>query len=92
VNEANKKVLTSLITSIDTFTRGEMDLEDIQARVRSASTLLERDTPDLSDELRQAENDLERNEFLTPLDEQRPAAVLLLNELRSVIADTEPAE
>jgi hypothetical protein len=77
VNEANKKVLTSLITSIDTFARGEMDLEDIQARVRSASTLLERDTPDLSDELRQAENDLERREFLTPLDEQRPCCCAL---------------
>ena len=92
MNEANKQLLTSLIKSIDAFASGEMDLDDIQARVRSASTLLERDTPDLSAELRQAENDLERNEFLTPLDDQRPAAALVLNRLRSVIADTESAE
>jgi hypothetical protein len=87
MNELNSRILTRLVDSMDAFIRGEIELEDIQARLQSAEGLLERDTPNFIQAIHLAEADLESIQFTMLSDEQRPAAVFRLDELRASITD-----
>ncbi len=87
----NRQVLTALRASIDAFTRGEISLEDVQSRLQSSLDLLESGNPLVPEAIRIAEGDLEEIRFARLLDEQRPAAVLRLDDLRFLInAELEP--
>jgi hypothetical protein len=87
MNEQNGRIIRRLVDSVDAFIRGGIDLEDIQARLQSAEGLLERDSSAVIRAIHLAEADLESIRFTLLLDEQRPAAVFRLDELRAGIAE-----
>jgi hypothetical protein len=86
MNGANRRVLESLLESLDEFLRGGMSVEEVQQSLQSTLELLEREAGDLSESIRLAEADLEEIRFTMLLDEQRPAAVVCLDPIRRAIA------
>ena len=87
MSEQNEKVLKSVLGSIDDFVRNRIGIEDVQVQLRSSANLLERESGGVLDAIRLAEADLEEIQFTMLLDEQRPAAVFRLDELREVLID-----
>lgn len=77
----NEKVVGRLRNAVERFTRGDLDLEGVQASMQSAISLLERDGSTTADVIRAAEADVEEVRFTRLLDEQRPAVVFRLDRM-----------
>ncbi len=63
------------------FIVGELDLEEIQSALQSASGLLENDGSEVVEAVRLAEADVEEIRFTRLLEEQRSAVVFRLDQL-----------
>ena len=63
------------------FIVGELDLEEIQSALQSASGLLENDGSEIVEAVRLAEADVEEIRFTRLLEEQRSAVVFRLDQL-----------
>ena len=87
MNEYNFGVLSRLIDAIDEFQKGDIELDDMQARLQSALMLYETAADAAWHALRLAEADIEEIRFTMLLDEQRPAAVFRLDDLRESLLD-----
>lgn len=87
MNEYNVGVLTRLIHAIDDCQKGEIEIDDMQARLQSALTLLETAGDAARHAVRLAGEDLEEIRFTMLLEEQRPAAVFRLDDLRATLSD-----
>jgi hypothetical protein len=85
MNANNRQITTRLVKDIDRFVGGELELLDLQSRLQSALTLLERDGTSVGSDIHLAEVDMERIQFTMLLAEQRPAAVFRLDELRDAL-------
>lgn len=82
MNANNREVIKRLIVELERFEGGEIDLDSIQATLRSVATLLERDESSVDRAVRLAEADVEEIRFTKLMDEQRPAVVFRLDGLR----------
>lgn len=87
MNEYSRGVVVRLIDSIDDFQKGAIELDDLQARLQSSSTLLETDARAAQNALRLAEADVEEIRHTMRLDEQRGAVVFRLDDLRATLAE-----
>jgi hypothetical protein len=85
MNAHNREVVTRLIGDIDRFTGGEIGLDEMQSQLQAALTLFERDGSTVRESVRLAEADVEEIRFTMLLDEQRPAAVFRLDQLREAL-------
>jgi len=85
MNAHNRGVVTRLIGDIDRFASGEIELDEMQSKLQAALTLCERDGSTAWEAVRLAEADVEEIQFTTLLDEQRPAAVFRLDQLREAL-------
>lgn len=85
MNAHNREVVTRLIGDIDRFTGGEIGLDEMQSQLQAALTLFERDGSTAREWVRLAEADVEEIRFTMLLDEQRPAAVFRLDQLRETL-------
>lgn len=84
MNAHNRGVTARLIEEIDRFTSGG-ELGEMQSQLQAALTLLERDGSTVREAVRLAEADVEEIQFIVLLDEQRPAAVFRLDQLREAL-------
>jgi len=66
---------------VQEFIVGELDLEEIQSALQSASGLLENDGSEVVEAVRLAEADVEEIRFTRLLEEQRSAVVFRLDQL-----------
>ena len=64
-NEYNRDVLGGLCALVQGFIVGELDLEEIQSALQSASGLLENDGSEIVEAVRLAEADVEEIRFTT---------------------------
>ena len=80
-NEYNRDVLGGLRASVQEFIVGELDLEEIQSALQSASGRLEDDGSEVVEAVRLAAADVEEILFTRLLDEQRSAVVFRLDQL-----------
>jgi hypothetical protein len=80
-NEYNRDVLGGLRASVQEFIVGELDLEEIQSALQSASGLLENDGSEVVEAVRLAEADVEEIRFTRLFEEQRSAVVFRLDQL-----------
>jgi hypothetical protein len=85
MNANNRGVTTHLIREIDRFTSGEVEIGEMQSQLQAALTLFERDDSTALETVRLAEADVEEIQFTMLLDEQRPAAVFRLDQLRQAL-------
>jgi hypothetical protein len=85
MNAHNREAVTRLIGDIDRFTGGEIRLDEMQSQLQAALTLFERDGSTARESVRLAEADVEEIRFTMLLDEQRPAAVFRLDQLREAL-------
>jgi hypothetical protein len=85
MNAHNRGVATRLIGEIDRYTSGEVELGEMQSQLQAALMLFERDGSTLSEAVGLAEADVEEIQFTMLLDEQRPAAVFRLDQLREAL-------
>lgn len=83
----NQELADRVRSAVAAFQAGDADLDEIQATLQSAISLVERDGSDVGDVLRTAEADLEEIRFTRLLDEQRPAAIFRLDELLDQLED-----
>ena len=93
MNEANRKVYCLALRDIELFTKGDLDLEEIQRRLEVALGLLEREPISGDRTIRETVADLEFIQFCRLASEQRPAAIFRLDPLRDEIRallDAEP--
>jgi hypothetical protein len=86
MNARNREFIGRLVGELDRFARDETDLEGMQATLQSVLALLERDESGVEQAVRLAEADVEEIRFTKLLDEQRPATVFRLDELRDQLA------
>jgi hypothetical protein len=87
MNAHNREVIGRLLGDLDRFARGEIGLDSVQAALQAAPGILERDGTSAQEAIRLAEADVEEIRFSKLLDEQRPAAVFRLDELRDQLAE-----
>lgn len=85
MNVHNQGLVTRLIRDIDRFMSGEIELGEMQSQLQAALTLFERDGSTAGEAVRLAEADVEEILFTKLLDEQRPAAVFRLDQLREAL-------
>ncbi|QHK20341.1 hypothetical protein GU243_12025 [Pseudarthrobacter psychrotolerans] len=85
MNVYNAGVAARLATAIQDYEAGLLSLAQVQSALQSAITLLENDGSGIADSVRLAEADLEEIHFTVLLDEQRPAAIFRLDELRATL-------
>lgn len=85
MNAHNRGVVTRLVGHVDRFMEGEIELDEMQSQLQAALSLFERDGSTACEAVRLAEADVEEIRFTTLLDEQRPAAVFRLDELRGAL-------
>jgi hypothetical protein len=84
----NAGVAARLSTAIQDYESGLLSLGEVQSALQSAIPLFENDGSGAADFVRLAEADLEEIQFTVLLDEQRPAAVFRLDELRATLGKT----
>lgn len=85
MNEYNAEVAQDVLAAIAGLEAGTLTLGDTQAALQSAVARFENDGSGVAKAVRLAEADLEEIHFTTLLDEQRPAAIFRLDELRAAI-------
>lgn len=85
MNEYNATVAQDVLTAIADLEAGTITLAEAQAALQNAIPRLENDGSGLGEAVRLAEADLEEIQFTTLLDEQLPAAIFRLDELRARI-------
>jgi hypothetical protein len=84
----NRSLATTLVELIDRFANDETSVSDMQSRLQSAMVLFDREPTSPERAVRIAEADLEEILFTMIRDEQRPAAIFRLDELRTYLAET----
>lgn len=77
----NEELLGRVRDAVGAFLAGDLDLDDIQAVLQSALSLMERDGSGADAAVRAAEADVEEIRFTRLLGEQRAAVVFRLDEL-----------
>jgi hypothetical protein len=89
MTSANRAALASLFKTIENFVSSDRgseeidnDIAEVQWKLDVTVDLLERGFVDLATPIRVAEADLEEIRFARLREEQRPAAILRLDELR----------
>jgi hypothetical protein len=87
MNDYNAAVARDVLVAIAELEAGALTLRDSQAVLQSAITRFENDGSGVETTVRHAEADLEEIQFTTLLDEQLPAAIFRLDELRAAIED-----
>ncbi|NUP74065.1 MAG: hypothetical protein HOQ07_05360 [Sinomonas sp.] len=85
MSDINTTVIKGLLTTIRGYESRSTTLEEVQAALQSAIPLLENDASGVAEAVRQAEADIEEIQYAVLLDEQRPAAILRLDEFRAVV-------
>lgn len=85
MNEYNATVAQDVLTAIADLEAGTITLAEAQAALQNAIPRFENDGSGLGEAVRLAEADLEEIQFTTLLDEQLPAAIFRLDELRARI-------
>lgn len=88
MNAYNAGVAARLSTAIQDFDAGLLSLAEVQSALQSAIPLFDDDGSGVADFVRLAEADLEEIQFTVLLDEQRPAAIFRLDELRATLGST----
>lgn len=83
MNEYNATVAQSVLAAISDLVVGTCTLAEVQAVLQSAISRFENDGSGVAEAVRLAEADLEEIQFTTLLDEQVPAAIFRLDELRA---------
>lgn len=87
MNVYNSGVAARLSTAIQDYEAGLLSLAEVHSTLQSAITLFENDGSGVADFVRLAEADLEEIQFTVLLDEQHPAAVFRLDELRATLGN-----
>ncbi len=87
LNDYNAAVAQDVLAVIAALEAGTAMLGEVQAVLQSAIPRFENDGTGVPNAVRLAEADLEEIQFTTLLDEQVPAAVFRLDELRALIRD-----
>lgn len=82
MNEQNASIAGSVLVAIAEFESGVSLIHEVHAVLQSAVPRFENDGSGVADAVRLAEADLEELQFARPLDEQRLAAILLLEQLK----------
>ncbi|WP_369744486.1 hypothetical protein [Paenarthrobacter sp. AMU7] len=85
MNSYNTKVVSRVSKAIQDFEDGLISLDEVQAALGSAASLFENDGTGLSELARTAEADMELVQFTMLQEEQRPAAIWLLDGLRTAM-------
>lgn len=88
LNDYNAAVAREVLAAIAGLEEGILTLGEVQAALQSSIQRFENDGSGIGTAVRLAEADLEEIQFTTLLDEQRPAAIFRLDELRAAIEDT----
>lgn len=83
MNAYNSSVAARLSTAIHDFEAGLLSITEVQSALQSAIPLFENDGSGIADSVRLAEADLEEIQFTVPLDDQRPAEIFRLDDLRA---------
>lgn len=84
-NSYNANIVAGLLDVIDRFGAGWCEIADVQVALQNATSLFENDSSGVAGIARLAEADLEEILFTNVLVEQRPAALMRLEELRQAI-------
>jgi hypothetical protein len=85
MNDYNSGIAARLVSAIQDFESGSLTLGEMQAVLEAAAALLENDESAVTELVRVAAADVEEIRFTVFLDEQRPAAIFRLDELRSAL-------
>jgi len=85
MNECNIGIATRVESAIREFETGMLNLDEVQSTLASAASLFENDGAGASELVRIAEADLELIRFSMLVEEQRPAAMFRLDELRTTL-------
>lgn len=85
MNDYNAAVAQEVLAAIAGLEAGTLGLDDTQAALQSAIARFENDGSGVANAVRLAEADLEEILFTTLIDEQRPAAIFRLDDLRTAI-------
>jgi hypothetical protein len=85
MTSSNAQTIRSIIQGIDAFIAGRADLDDIQSLLQACEDQFERGSLNCGEDVRLAEADLEEIRFGRLLEEQRPAAVFRLDDLRTAL-------
>jgi hypothetical protein len=85
----NDRVLRRLEDTAASFLSGEVEVEELQWLIESASDLLERDGRETRDALRRAGADIELARFTLPLEEQHAA---VSRRVRVLLEELSPGE
>lgn len=91
MNDYNTTVARDVLDAIAGLEDGTLTLAEAQAVLQSAIPRFENDGSGIDVAVRLAEADLEEVQFTILLDEQRPAAIFRLDELRTAIEDVSDA-
>ncbi|TWD75143.1 hypothetical protein FB561_6581 [Kribbella amoyensis] len=81
----NSSIVERLTLAIESFDVGRVNLGEVQASLQAAIPLFKNDGSGVADVVRLAEADLEKIQFAVLAGEQHSAAVLRLDQLRSLI-------
>lgn len=74
--------------ALDEFERGELDVEQLQSKLDAAAATLDNSTPELLQELRSVDAELERIRFTVLLADQRGQALERLGQTRALLQQT----
>jgi len=85
MNETNAAIAQGVLAAISDLEAGTCTLAQVQTALQSAIPRFENDGSGVAEAVRLAEADLEEIQFTTLLDEQIPAAIFRLDELRALI-------
>jgi hypothetical protein len=85
MKEYNATVAHDILMAISALEAGTCTLAEAQAVLQIAIPRFENDSSGVAEEVRLAEADLEEIQFANLLDEQVPAAIFRLDELRASI-------
>lgn len=86
-DDYNADIARAVLTAIAELEAGGLTLHEVQAVLQSAIPRFENDGSGVETAVRLAEADLEEIRFTRLLDEQLPAAISRLDELRAAIED-----
>lgn len=85
MNKCNSDVARGVLAAISDLEAGTRALAEVQAVLQRAIPRFENDGSGVAEAVRLAEADLEEIQFTNLLDEQVPAAIFRLDELRATI-------
>lgn len=83
MSSVNRRIVQSVIDSIDRFIEGGISLGGLQSALQSGLGALERSPARFTEMIRLAEADLEEIRFTMLLEEQKSAATFLVDSLRA---------